>query len=115
MHVLACFILAQLSSAEGTWSASLFETSKMMQAFTQIKDYEGEFGSEMNVPSIVVIGVESAGKSTLLSAIVGVPLTYTHGKTGTRCPVRYRLRYGQEAQHPQVMVQGRVPRLYVKP
>lgn len=79
-----------------------------MQAFTQIKDYENEFGSEMNVPSIVVIGVESAGKSTLLSAIVGVPLTFTQGNTGTRCPVRYRLRYGEDAKDPEVKVMGQV-------
>ena len=51
------------------------------------------------MPSIVVIGVESAGKSTLLSAIVGVPLTFTHGQTGTRSPVRYRLRYEEASNH----------------
>eukprot|EP00913_Durusdinium_trenchii_P011949 g11224.t1 len=107
MQVVA-LIAFHVSLVQSAWHANLFETSRMMQAFTQIKDYENEFGSEMNVPSIVVIGVESAGKSTLLSAIVGVPLTFTQGNTGTRCPVRYRLRYGEDAKDPEVKVMGQV-------
>eukprot|EP00438_Fugacium_kawagutii_P029660 Skav231650 [mRNA] locus=scaffold4482:96720:96971:- [translate_table: standard] len=75
-----------------------------MDALVQINGYEREYNVEMDVPKIVVVGVESAGKSTLLSAIVGLPLTFTQTKTGTRCPVRYCLRNGL---HEEVKVQGK--------
>ena len=75
-----------------------------MDAFVQIKGYERKYKVEMDVPKIVVVGVESAGKSTLLSAIVGLPLTFTQDETGTRCPVRYCLRHGPDEE---VKVQGK--------
>ena len=108
--MLLTYLISLGISSSCAWNANPFENPKLMQSFVQIKDYERQSGSEMEVPSIVVVGVESAGKSTLLSAIVGLPLTHTHSKTGTRCPVRYRLRYGQDAQDPQVKLQGAAPR-----
>lgn len=43
-------------------------------------------------PVLVLVAMQSSGKSSLVEMIVGYPITYTANKAATRCPVRYIIR-----------------------
>lgn len=48
----------------------------------------------LDVPTIVVCGSQSAGKSSVIEAICEAPLPRAHG-TCTRCPIEVRLHQGE--------------------
>lgn len=50
------------------------------------------FGSQV-VPKFAVVGIQGAGKSSLIELLVQFPIGYTQRATATRCPVRYELRH----------------------
>jgi len=53
-----------------------------------------KFCDDLAVPTMVVTGTQSAGKTTYIESMVGFQVGPTDRKTATRCPVRYVLRRG---------------------
>jgi hypothetical protein len=60
----------------------------------------------VGLPLLVIAGVESAGKSSLIEGILKFPVAYKSANTGTRCPVLYTLRNDVNASKPVVTVNG---------
>lgn len=53
-----------------------------------------ELNRYIDLPSIVVVGSQSSGKSSLIQAISGIPLLKAPGEACTRCPIECRLTRG---------------------
>ncbi|CAJ1352565.1 unnamed protein product, partial [Effrenium voratum] len=56
------------------------------------------------VPSYILVGDQSAGKTSLLSRLAQLPLGYTANKTGTRRPVEYNLIHDDTKEDPDIVV-----------
>lgn len=56
-----------------------------IQALNQIRGLDSR--NELDIPTIVFAGKQSAGKSSLVEALTGVQLPRSHG-TCTRCPIQ---------------------------
>jgi hypothetical protein len=50
------------------------------------------------LPSLCVLGMQSHGKSSLVQAFVGFPITLVQMGTGTRCPTRFYLEFKEDAE-----------------
>ena len=51
-----------------------------------------QFGFELHVPQLVLLGAQSAGKTTFIQSIIGWKVGFTRSGTATRCPVVYELK-----------------------
>jgi hypothetical protein len=47
----------------------------------------------LNIPKLVLVGIQSAGKTTFLEVLTGLPLGFVSQKTGNRCLVEYTLSH----------------------
>lgn len=63
------------------------------------KDTVPGLEDRMEVPQMVIAGMQSAGKTTFVEALVGFPIGFTSRSTGTRCPVRYILRHDTSSKY----------------
>jgi len=80
-----------------------------LKAISEVRKILTEAGSEappIAVPTIVVIGGQSAGKSSLLERLTGVPLP--HGtETTTKCPIEVMMTpHEHSSDEPAFSVQG---------
>ncbi|CAK9055338.1 unnamed protein product [Durusdinium trenchii] len=81
-----------------------------------VQEIDPDFKDKVRVPVMVIVGMQSVGKTSLIEAILRFPVGYTDRNTGNRCPVRYIIRFsehsryvvGGEKLHNQAEVQRKV-------
>ncbi|KZT61042.1 hypothetical protein CALCODRAFT_428450 [Calocera cornea HHB12733] len=78
-----------MHSADISESIYAIHTRQLLDAIDQIRDIGGQL--KLDLPRIVVIGNQSAGKSSLIEAIARINVP-RGGGTCTRCPTEIRLR-----------------------
>jgi ribosome biogenesis GTPase A len=79
----------------------------LFETWLRVKKYQEDYNASFDIVKIATTGVQSAGKSTLIEAIVKSPLSYTARSTGTRCPTIYRLKHDPTATKPIVYMAGK--------
>ena len=77
-------------------AGSHFGSSKYGRVSANIIDLGNQLrelgvSSEIKLPTIVMAGNQSSGKSSVVEAIAGIPLPRSSG-TCTRCPTEVRMR-----------------------
>lgn len=73
-------------------------------SYVQLLKYAAEYQVSIDIPQLLLLGIQSAGKTSFIESFVGFPVGFTSPGTGTRCPVRYYLRFNSEAHQPRVKV-----------
>jgi len=78
---------------------TLVNDQRLRDLYSEIQNAMVVVGEQdfMSAPQLVVAGAQSSGKTTYIESLVGFRVGKTHRKTGTRCPVRYVLRCGEES------------------
>lgn len=76
----------------------------LIRSIDELQDKYGEILKEagISLPRIIVIGTESAGKSSLLESIVGWPIFPRKSSMCTRLPFQLRLTHKKEINSPTV-------------
>ncbi|KZT61041.1 hypothetical protein CALCODRAFT_514981 [Calocera cornea HHB12733] len=80
-------------NADISHSLYALHTRQLFDVIDEIRDIGGQLN--LDLPRIVVIGNQSAGKSSLIEAIARINVPRGSG-TCTRCPTEVRLRYSTE-------------------
>eukprot|EP00438_Fugacium_kawagutii_P016484 Skav209206 [mRNA] locus=scaffold2666:136340:137389:- [translate_table: standard] len=91
-------------SARG--SNKLFEYVREVNHYCELRP-ESELAKIKVMPSYILVGDQSSGKTSLLSRLAGIPLGYTANKTGTRRPVEYNLIRDDSRDEPYIEVNSR--------
>lgn len=66
---------------------------------TKVMDMCSILGLEEKMPSLILVGEISSGKSTLLEEMIGfIKMTYSAKERATNCPVRYFLQRKNESE-----------------
>ncbi|CAK9061126.1 Hypothetical protein (Fragment) [Durusdinium trenchii] len=87
-------------------SNKLFEFTREVNHFCELQP-ESELAKIKVVPSYILVGDQSSGKTSLLSRLARLPLGYTANKTGTRRPVEYNLIHDDSKSEPDIEVNSR--------
>lgn len=69
-----------------------------LQLYTSLKTAQQrvpDWPGSLPVPVLCTVGMQSAGKTTFIEALIGFRIGTTCAGTGTRCPVRYILKDGE--------------------
>lgn len=82
--------------------------TELYRLYTSLNDICRTYGIDLPVPRLAVIGVQSAGKTSLLETFAGFPLGYTSPDTGTRCPVEYTFSHDPSLESPLIELNGAV-------
>eukprot|EP00931_Biecheleriopsis_adriatica_P058238 TRINITY_DN34618_c0_g1_i1.p1 TRINITY_DN34618_c0_g1~~TRINITY_DN34618_c0_g1_i1.p1 ORF type:complete len:793 (+),score=145.77 TRINITY_DN34618_c0_g1_i1:38-2416(+) len=94
------------SASQRACDTGLQQHPKVSELYSALKTAAGkvpEWPHDMIVPVLCTVGMQSAGKTTFIEALVQFRVGTTCAGTGTRCPVRYILRDGE----PFYSVKGR--------
>ncbi|CAF4599753.1 unnamed protein product [Rotaria sp. Silwood1] len=69
--------------------------SAIFKAYESLRKIALDYGleRELAVPRTVIVGDTSSGKSMLVQMFLRFPCAFSHANVGTRCPVKYILRY----------------------
>eukprot|EP00599_Poterioochromonas_sp_BG-1_P009506 CAMPEP_0173147038 /NCGR_PEP_ID=MMETSP1105-20130129/8859_1 /TAXON_ID=2985 /ORGANISM="Ochromonas sp., Strain BG-1" /LENGTH=524 /DNA_ID=CAMNT_0014061371 /DNA_START=62 /DNA_END=1633 /DNA_ORIENTATION=- len=88
---LMCIVTSQLFSLSfGNFINSDEREERLLELFKYMQD--PYIRDVFQPPVLVLVAMQSSGKSSLVEMIVGYPITYTANKAATRCPVRYIIR-----------------------
>eukprot|EP00438_Fugacium_kawagutii_P016482 Skav209204 [mRNA] locus=scaffold2666:83104:94664:- [translate_table: standard] len=82
-------------------SDKLFEYAREVNHYCELRP-DSELAKIKIVPSYILVGDQSSGKTSLLSRLARMPLGYTANKTGTRRPVEYNLIHDPTKHEPEI-------------
>jgi len=99
-------LLAFLLLICGSSLQSQPDADKLHRLYTDINDICRTHDIKLPVPRILVIGMQSAGKTTLLELYAGFPIGYTSAETGTRCAVEYTFVNDPDVEFPLIEFNG---------
>ncbi|CAL1144255.1 unnamed protein product [Cladocopium goreaui] len=84
----------------------LFEFAREVNHYCELRP-DSELAKIKVVPSYILVGDQSSGKTSLLSRLARMPLGYTANKTGTRRPVEYNLIHDPSKREPDIEVNSK--------
>jgi hypothetical protein len=79
----------------------------MFEAYSAMVELQARYGVDVGVPTFIVIGSQSSGKTTFLENLAGIPLGFTAAGRATRCPVIYKMEYDDISTEASAMFEGR--------
>jgi len=68
------------------------EIDPLLTTIDRIRNRIGDLDTTIDLPSIVVVGEQSSGKSSVLEALSGIPLPRGGQTMTTKCPLELRMR-----------------------
>ncbi|KAL9652292.1 hypothetical protein ABK040_011951 [Willaertia magna] len=75
------------------------EASALFEFMKTIREIDESLYQELDLPRIVVIGIQSAGKSSLLRRLIGMNIIPIDHNTCTRCPLEITIKYKKTLQY----------------
>ncbi|CAK8999155.1 unnamed protein product [Durusdinium trenchii] len=86
--------MANSHMGSSPWRGFKDQGSPVWKAYSALKSVQEMDPNllQVPVPVLVMMGMQSAGKTSFIEAMVKFPVGFTDRCTGTRCPVRYILR-----------------------
>lgn len=73
----------------------------ILDTFDKIKEEIKDLNEEIEIPEIVVVGIQSPGKSSVLESIADIELP-KGDNTVTRCPIILQLRNTNDKEYAQI-------------
>lgn len=73
------------------FSSQKSDDNSFVQLSSDFNNVSKQLGLNISFPSIVLVGSQSSGKSTLVNRLIGMPLIPTGGKMVTRTPINIQL------------------------
>ena len=91
---------ALLAIAASLALASAFAPTDLDEAAAQLQQLASRLGQEVESPTIVLAGHHNDGKSALLQALLGLPLTHVGSSTSTRRVLRIETQFDPSRESP---------------
>jgi len=79
-------------------------TLRRYEAYNSLHSLANAYQKPFEVPAVVVVGAQSAGKSALVEALMGFQFNEVGGGTRTRRPIALQMHYNAACDEPQCYV-----------
>ena len=80
------------------------------EPYNSLHSLANAYRKPFEVPAVVVVGAQSAGKSALVEALMGFQFNEVGGGTRTRRPIALQMHYNAACDEPAVYIHGRAVR-----
>jgi len=83
-------------------------TIQLNHTFSLILEKQNEYDLQFEVPTLVVVGMQSSTKSTLIQSFIGYDFNFVDSSMGTRCPIIFQLVNDSTCEEPVVHLTDQV-------
>ncbi|KAL9656113.1 hypothetical protein ABK040_007731 [Willaertia magna] len=84
-------VMQEFSRVEKIWTQKEMNIIEMSNSFNDLQKFVKNYNKEITVPTLIVIGCQSAGKSSLIQALAGFKCNYVNNLFATKRPLLLQL------------------------
>jgi len=81
--------------------AAGYNSPRRYEAYNSLHSLANAYQKPFEVPTVVVVGAQSAGKSALVEALMGFQFNEVGGGTRTRRPIALQMHYNAACDEPR--------------